>query len=332
MSEPVLKHIAIGDINVSPDAIRTVNEESAKFKEILDSVRSKGVINPIAVREIKDSEGNKSFEILEGLHRYTSCKAIGKETIPAAIHANVDDSKAVEMMIVGNHQKQDTKPHEYAKGLRTWLVRNPNKTMGDLSKLLSCSASFLQQRLNLLKLSDEAANLVNKQLIPLSKAAELARLPVERQGDFIDQAQQSGANIDDFKSQIATAIKKIRDANKKGRDSEPSVFVAKPIARKFGDLREELESHTVAKELPKMLKLKTAQEGFEAGVAWALQMDDKTLQLRKEEWEKAEKARTEKAAAAKAERDQKKKEKALQEAKEKQAELEKDLKTDPVAV
>jgi ParB/RepB/Spo0J family partition protein len=81
-----LKEIKLTDIHENPVALRSVNRQLESFQGLVDSIREKGVLNAILVRELKNEEtGETYYGLIDGLQRFSASQDAGRETIPAKV-------------------------------------------------------------------------------------------------------------------------------------------------------------------------------------------------------------------------------------------------------
>ena len=90
---------------------RQFDKES--LQELTNSIKERGIIQPIIVRHSKSSDGK--YEIIAGERRWLASQNAGLHEVPVVI-LNVDDVKSLEFAIVENVQRQDLNPIEEAKG------------------------------------------------------------------------------------------------------------------------------------------------------------------------------------------------------------------------
>ena len=81
--------------------------------ELTNSIKERGVIQPIVVRP--DKVNNGKYEIIAGERRWLASQKAGLHEVPVVI-LDVDDIKSLEFAIVENVQRQDLNPIEEAKG------------------------------------------------------------------------------------------------------------------------------------------------------------------------------------------------------------------------
>lgn len=112
--------VAVALANVQPSNYnpRKYFDETS-LAELAESIRQQGVIQPIGVRPVADTD---RFEIVFGERRYRASLMAGLEEIPAVV-LNVSDETAEEMAITENLQRQDVTPMEEANAYQnSWRV------------------------------------------------------------------------------------------------------------------------------------------------------------------------------------------------------------------
>ena len=82
------------------------------IEELAASVREKGVLEPILVRQ----KGPNRYQIISGERRYRAATMAGLDEIPA-IELDVDDREQLEIALIENIQRKDLTPFEEAEGL-----------------------------------------------------------------------------------------------------------------------------------------------------------------------------------------------------------------------
>ncbi len=137
--------IDINNIEVNPFQPRTHFNEEA-LKELADSIKELGVIQPITVRKL---EGNH-FQLVSGERRLRAAKSIGFETIPAYIRL-ANDEEMLFMALVENIQRHDLDPIEVALSYQQ-LIDQINITQEELSARVGKKRSTVTNYLRLLKL------------------------------------------------------------------------------------------------------------------------------------------------------------------------------------
>ncbi|MGB9892769.1 MAG: ParB/RepB/Spo0J family partition protein [Candidatus Saccharicenans sp.] len=109
---PRIRMIAIERIEPNP---RQPRSELGDMQELMDSIKAKGVLEPIIVRP----RGEK-FEIIAGERRYVASKNLGLKEIPC-IEMVVEDQEAMEISLIENLQRKDLDIFEEADGLKALM-------------------------------------------------------------------------------------------------------------------------------------------------------------------------------------------------------------------
>ena len=133
---------------------KNFNEES--LKELTDSIRERGVIQPIIVRRSNDEEDK--YEIIAGERRWLASQNAGLHEVPV-VEVEADDLKSLEFAIVENVQRNDLNPIEEAKGYER-LINEFYYDQEKVSKFIGKSRSHITNSLRLLSLPVEVISLV----------------------------------------------------------------------------------------------------------------------------------------------------------------------------
>ena len=148
--------------------------------ELTNSIKERGIIQPIVVRPDKVNAGK--YEIIAGERRWLASQNAGLHEVPVVI-LDIDDIKSLEFAIVENVQRQDLNPIEEAKGYQR-LVDDFNYNQDKLSKFIGKSRSYIANSLRLLGLPADVLILVEsgsltaghaRTLIGLNNASEIAK-------------------------------------------------------------------------------------------------------------------------------------------------------------
>lgn len=109
---PRIRMIALQHIDPNPHQARS---ELGNIAELMDSIKSKGILEPILVR----SKGNR-FEIIAGERRFIASKNLGLKEIPC-IEMEVEENEAMEIALIENLQRKDLDLFEEADGLQSLI-------------------------------------------------------------------------------------------------------------------------------------------------------------------------------------------------------------------
>ena len=148
--------------------------------ELTNSIRERGVIQPIIVR--KSSDQNGKYEIVAGERRWHAAQSAGLHDVPI-VEVEADDLKSLEFAIVENVQRSDLNPIEEAIGYQK-LIDKFNYDQEKVSKFIGKSRVHVTNCLRLLSLPKEVTSLIEegkitqghaKILVGLSNAHFLAK-------------------------------------------------------------------------------------------------------------------------------------------------------------
>ena len=310
-----LRNIKITEIRENPVALRGVDREAEQYVSLRDAIRRQGILNPITVREkFEVAGGAPFFEICDGLHRYSSAKDNGFDTIPVNV-ITLNDADVLEAQVTANLCRVDTKPVEYTKQLQRMFNMNPTLTLAEMSERVSQSPAWINQRLGLLKLEPSIQALVDDAKISISNAYALAKLPKEEQVNYVDSAISMVPG--EFVATVNKRAKELRDAQRQGKDAAEAKFEAVAHLRKLGELKAELANPEVAKSVTAATNAKSAVDGFAAGILWVLSLDPSSVKDQEAKYN----ARNAKLEAEKQKRAVERAEKKAQEAAEEAAKV-----------
>lgn len=280
-----LKHIPLSRIKPSEVALRGVSRQKEDFKLLVDSIRTKGVLLPILVREQTDPEtGTMFYGLIDGLQRFTAAGDAGLDTIPANV-VNLDDAEVLEAQLITNLNRIETRAADQSSHLVRMLARNPHMTKSELAERVSQSLSWVEQRLGLQNLCDAAKTIVNENQMHLSNAFALSKLPPDAQAQHLDAAQTEEPKV--FVPRMKLIAKEIKDAVRQGRDpNTKNQFVAVPHLKKPADLKKEMEDTQFGKALIERNNLApSALEGWTLALQWVMNMDPDSISEQKRKWE-----------------------------------------------
>jgi len=136
--------IKLEDIEVNPYQPRTYFDEES-LRELANSIKELGVIQPITVRKI-----GENFQLVSGERRFRASKFIGNKSIPAYIRT-ANDQEMLEMALVENIQRKNLDPIEVALSYQR-LIDEIQLTQEELSVRVGKKRSTVTNYLRLLKL------------------------------------------------------------------------------------------------------------------------------------------------------------------------------------
>jgi ParB family chromosome partitioning protein len=191
--------IPLSQLRPNPYQPRKNFSEEA-IRELAESIREHGVIQPIIVREVL-----RGYEIIAGERRFRASELLGKATIPAVVRT-YDDQQMVEIALIENLQREDLNALEVAAAYQTIMERFSLK-QEELALKVGKSRSHIANFLRLLSLPQEVKDHVSRGTLSMGHARslaavkdetrcrELARLAVEKNWS-VRELEQAVQNLD----------------------------------------------------------------------------------------------------------------------------------------
>ena len=170
----MFKEIAVKEISPSPFNYRKALNEGA-MKELTESVKKNGVIEPLIVRQIKDNGKEKNYEIVAGHRRWRAAQAAGLKEAPCIVR-KLTDEEALEVQIIENNQRQDPNPMEEAWGFQKLLSFNGKYTAQIIAAKVDRSLPYITSRLKFLELDETVQEKIASGELPLGHAMLFTRI------------------------------------------------------------------------------------------------------------------------------------------------------------
>ena len=138
----------IRHVRPNPNQPRKYFDEEA-LQGLADSIKSQGIIQPLAVEEIAPGE----FSIIAGERRYRAAKIAGLEKIPAIV-VSLNEIQRIQMSLIENIQRENLNAIEEASAYQ-YLIDHSGYTQEMVSQKVGKSRSAIANSLRLLSLSDK---------------------------------------------------------------------------------------------------------------------------------------------------------------------------------
>ncbi|MDO8886922.1 ParB/RepB/Spo0J family partition protein [Candidatus Oleimmundimicrobium sp.] len=153
-----LVYLEIINVKPNPNQVRKEFKEGG-IRELANSIKERGVIEPLIVRELKEGEKIKEgeYEIVAGERRWHAAQVAELKEIPCIIRDLNDDEVVVEGLIE-NLQREDLTAIEIAKGIKEVKQRCPGAPLEEIGKKLGFSKTRVIRYLNILRLPEEIFN------------------------------------------------------------------------------------------------------------------------------------------------------------------------------
>ena len=233
--------IRVDEIRPNPDQPR---KALGDLRELTESVREKGVLEPLLVRFIA-SEG--CFYIISGERRYHAARAAGLREVPC-IEKTVDDAETLEIALIENIQRKDLTPFEEADGLQR-LASQFEYTHEDMAKKIGRARSSVTETLSLLNIPESLRKkCVENGVTSKSLLLQIARQPTEKKMiEMFQRILQGGLTRDE-------ARRERREEQKGPQRPQPFIFHFEPQNDAFKFRIQFKKSHVSRDELISTLR------------------------------------------------------------------------------
>lgn len=166
---------------------RTFNPE--QLEELANSIKEKGVMQPLLVRPTGDDPD--IYELIAGERRWRAAQQAGLHEVPVIIR-EVDDREALELAIIENVQRADLNPVEEAMGYDQ-LMGQFEYTQNDLAQVIGKSRSHVANTLRLLRLPDNVRDMLSRGDLTAGHARTL--ITAEDPAALADQIVTAGLSV-----------------------------------------------------------------------------------------------------------------------------------------
>jgi len=163
--------LAIADIAPNPFQPRSAFDEPA-LKELADSIKSTGVLQPVIVRK----RGPREYQLVAGERRMRAAQLAGLVTIPGIVR-DYEDREMMELALVENIQREDLNPMDEARAYQA-LIQRVGLTHDQISERVGRQRSSVTNSLRLLTLPPDVAEMVARGTISAGHARAILSLDV----------------------------------------------------------------------------------------------------------------------------------------------------------
>ena len=161
-TEVNINKLAISDLVSNKFQPRKIFDEDS-LRELTNSIKERGIIQPIIVR--KSADDNSIYEIIAGERRWLAAQKAGLHQVPVVI-TDVDDLKSLELSIVENVQRNDLNAIEEARGYQR-LIEEFSYDQEKVAQFIGKSRSHIANFVRLLSLPEPVLKLIEtKKLSP----------------------------------------------------------------------------------------------------------------------------------------------------------------------
>ncbi len=200
---------------------RTRMDQDA-LKELAESIKTQGVIQPILVRPV----GDNKFEIIAGERRWRASRMAGLQSVPVVIR-DIPDNQALAVALIENIQREDLNPLEQAIGIQR-LTNEFGMTHQSAAESLGRSRTAVTNLLRLLELAPPVREMLADGRLDTGHARALLALPALRQAELANEIAAKGMSVREVEKRVGELL------------SRPKPRIPRTVDRDVARLEEEL--------------------------------------------------------------------------------------------
>ncbi|MFO8060914.1 MAG: ParB/RepB/Spo0J family partition protein [Bacillota bacterium] len=203
-----------------------------KLRELADSIRVHGVVQPIIVR--KTGEG---YELVAGERRWRAAKMAGLNGIRAIV-GDFEEHEMLEIALVENLQREDLNPMEQARAYQS-LQEEVGLTQAEVAERIGVSRPQVANVLRLLRLPDEVQEMVREGKLGLGHAKVILGLEEEDRVQFALGVVEAGMTVRQAERAVESRKKGSEGAEGKPKSQEEagqddSVLFVRDVEQQIG--------------------------------------------------------------------------------------------------
>ena len=228
--------IPVEQIRPNPDQPR---KAIGDLRELTDSVREKGVLEPLLVRFVPRED---CYYLISGERRYHAARAAGLREVPC-IEKTADDAETLEIGLIENIQRKDLTPFEEADGLHR-LATQFEYTHEDVARKIGRARSSVTETLSLRNIPDGLRKkCIEQGIVSKSLLLQIARQPTEKKmTEMLHRILQGGLTRDE-------ARRERREEQSGPQRPQPFIFQFEPENETFKFRIQFKKSHVSRDEL-----------------------------------------------------------------------------------
>lgn len=211
--------------------------DSKALEGLAQSIRSRGLMQPVVVRPKKDvSQGVVKYELIAGERRWRAARLAGLERIPALVR-EMDDREALEVGLIENLQRQDLNAIERARAFAE-LAGRFGLSHEQIAQVVGLDRATVTNTLRLLSLCEEVQELVRRGLLTAGQARAIASLE-DREAQVV--VAQKAIRKSWSVRQVEAAVRQMTGGGVVGEERKKKDGLGRPVrAAYLAELEEQI--------------------------------------------------------------------------------------------
>lgn len=204
----VIEEISLDEITPKKDQPRKIFNKDA-LKDLTDSIRVNGVIQPIIVRKI-----DLGYEIIAGERRWRAAREASLVKIPAIVR-DIDEETASKISLIENIQRENLNPIEEAQAYKRLMAEYKLK-QEELAKAVGKSRSYISNNIRLLNLDNRVVELLYEGKLTSGHGKALLGIKnPEEQFRVAERILKQGSNVRETEQSVKINKKKVKKTKTK---------------------------------------------------------------------------------------------------------------------
>jgi ParB family chromosome partitioning protein len=191
--------------------------DESKLKELAESIKEKGILEPLIVRRV-----DGGYELIVGERRWRAAQKAGLKEVPVLVK-EIEGREALEFSLIENLQREDLNPIEEAEAFKR-LIEEFNLSQGELATRIGKDRTTIANVLRLLKLPSEIRNHLLQNRITSGHARAILSLETkEKQKELCALIIQKGLSVREAEAlakRWSEKPKRVVTPTKRGSDLE----------------------------------------------------------------------------------------------------------------
>lgn len=228
--------------NIKPGAYQTRERiAESELDGLVESIISRGVIQPVVVRALLTEEGEELYELVAGERRLRAAAKAGLEQIPAFIQ-ELSNQEALELAIIENAQREDLNPVEEAVAFKR-LLEEFRMSQADVAKAVGKNRATIANALRLLQLEPEIIQFLKQGKLSAGHGRALLQIDDSRRRLRIaERAAEEGTSV----RALEKLVQRINEVGNDAKDAdEEQILLRASLARAESKIADLLEIEAV---------------------------------------------------------------------------------------
>ena len=200
----------------------------ATLKELSESIKSQGVLQPILARK----RASKGYEIVVGERRWRAAQLAGLKTIPTIIK-ELNNDESAKISLIENLQREDLNAMDQARGLQRLQIEF-NLSQEDLAASVGKSRPTVTNLLRLTNLSTTAQELLESGKIEMGHARALLSVEERSQGAIAQEIASKQLSVRQVEKLVANLHGQPKQKKVKRKKDPDTLRLEREISERFG--------------------------------------------------------------------------------------------------